>query len=255
MILQNINRDLACLRKMFNKAIDWDYCTENPVSKVKLFSECEYKRERVLSDKEECRLFQEAAEHLKPILTCALNTAMRISEILNLQWKHVDLERRQITIPSSSSKTNRKRVIPINDTLVRELKRVNSSGEGHVFLYLDSKTGKNRPVKSIKTAFNRACERAGIEDLRFHDLRHTAASRLIDRGADPVAVQYILGHANLKTTEIYLHSYLQQMRKAIDRLGPKGTKQAKIGESLLHRCDISETDNSEAPLTPFITVN
>jgi len=180
---------------------------------------------------------------------------MRISEILNLQWQHVDLERRQITIPSSSSKTNRKRVIPINDTLIRELKRVNSSGEGHVFLYLDTKTGKNRPVKSIKKAFNRACERAGIKELRFHDLRHTAASRLIDRGADPVAVQYILGHANLKTTEIYLHSNLQQMRKAIDRLGPKGTKQAQIGESLLHRCDISETNNSEAPLTPFITVN
>ncbi len=127
--------------------------------------------------------------------------------------------------------------------------------DGHVFLYFDTKIGQNRLVKSIKKAFNRACERASIKELRFHDLRHTAASRLIDRGADPVAVQYILGHANLKTTEIYLHSNLQQMRKAIERLDSKGTKQPRIGESLLHPCDISEADNSKAPLNLFITVN
>lgn len=216
-----INRYLACLRKMFNKAVDWNYIAVSPFRGIKLFSEREFKRDRVLSHEEEKRLYQVAAPHLKPILVCALMTAMRTSEILGLRWENVNLERRQIIIKAESCKSGKPRIIPINSTLFAELgklKNMNNGVSRHVFLYRDTKTGKLRPVKSVRKAFNMACKRGNIKDLKFHDLRHTASTRLIDKGANPVAVQRILGHANLKTTEIYLHSSFEQTKEVMELL-------------------------------------
>jgi len=233
-----INRDLACLKKMFNKAIDWGYTTSNPVKKIKLFSEEEYRRDRILSNEEEKRLYREAAPHLKPILTCALMTAMRRSEILTLKWENVDLENRQITIKAASAKSGKKRLIPINDTLREELKRLKEMSNEiseFVFLYKGLKTEKFRPLKSVQKAFVRACQRANIKDLVFHDLRRTAASRLIKKGADPISVKKILGHASLKTSEIYLHSSIKQIQEAVNLLDLDRVEKAKNEDDLLHR--------------------
>lgn len=78
----SINRDLSCLSKMFSKAIDWGYLNENPVARIKRFSEKDNMRERVLSEEEEERLVQHSSEHLKPIIITASNTGMRLGEIL-----------------------------------------------------------------------------------------------------------------------------------------------------------------------------
>ncbi|MCJ7486179.1 MAG: tyrosine-type recombinase/integrase, partial [Candidatus Aminicenantes bacterium] len=66
-----------------------------------------------------------------------------------------------------------------------------------------------------RRAFETACRRAGIKNFRFHDLRHTAGTRLIESGADPITVRDILGHAELKTTEVYLHSSLKRMEATV----------------------------------------
>lgn len=212
-----INRELTVLKKMLNLAIDWQLSeiSVNPVKRARYFSEASYKRDRVLSYEEETALFREASDHLKPILTCALQTGMRCAEILGLKWENVDLEKRQILIKAESSKSGKGRIIPITSTLLYELRRLEGRSHGSdqfVFLY------KSRPVKSIQVAFTNARCRAGIKDLTFHDLRHTFASRLVSKGANPVSVKNILGHANLKTTEIYLHANLKQMREAIELL-------------------------------------
>lgn len=214
-----INRELTVLKKMLNLAIDWEFEIEqNPVKRARYFSEEKYKRDRVLSYEEENRLFQASALHLKPILTCALQTGMRCAEILGLKWENVDLEKRQIHVKAESSKSGKARIIPINSTLAYELKMLDRTRSPFVFLYDDPKTGESRPIKYVQHSFNAACRRAGITGLRFHDLRHTVASRLASRGANPVSIKNILGHSNLRTTEIYLHSNLKQMREEIERL-------------------------------------
>jgi integrase len=118
---------------------------------------------------------------------------------------------------AEASKSGKKRIVPINETLRMELDRLgklNKAKSGFVFLYEDPKSGKMRNVKTVRKAFVMACRRAGIMNLRFHDLRHAAGTRLIKSGADPISVRDILGHADLKTTEGYLHSSLKRMEAA-----------------------------------------
>ena len=254
-----INRELTVLKKMLNLAIEWGFEIErNPVAKGKFFSEEEYRRNRVLTDEEEKRLFHVAAPHLRPVLTCALSTAMRYTEILGLRWENVDLVKRQITIKAESSKTGKRRVVPINDTLFAELgklKKLNSGASPFVFLYEDPKTGKRRPVKTVRRAFLMACRRACIKDLTFHDLRHTVGSRLISKGTDPVSVKNILGHSNLKTTEIYLHSNMKQMREAVERLDEKPKSDAENLQNLLPICNSNREENSGKPQNSLFSMN
>ena len=222
-----INKELTVLKKIMALAQEWEFGVEkNPVRRARYFSEEEYRRERVLSYEEEERLFKAAAPHLHSILTCALQTAMRLGEILSLKWKNVDLEKRQLTIRPESSKSGRSRTIPVNNTLsnlLDELGRANDGKSEFVFLYDDPKIGKPRPIKYVQHSFTAACRRAGIQSLTFHDLRHTAASRMIAKGANPVSVKNILGHSSLRTSEIYFHSNLEQMQKAVSLLSENVT--------------------------------
>jgi excisionase family DNA binding protein len=244
-----INRELTVLKKALNLALEWCFeLVKNPVVKGNFFSEEEYKRNRVLSLDEESKLFEVAAFHLQAILVCALNTGMRVSEILGLTWPDVDLERGHITVKAESSKSGRARVIPVNKALAAVLSVLKTKAggkQGHVFLYQDPATGKQRPVKTIRKAFNQACRRAGIKNLRFHDLRHTFGSRLSSRGADLVSVKNLLGHANLKTTEVYLHSSLGQMEKAVSLLDGSGAPSSPNPSSPLHICDTGSRKESQ----------
>jgi integrase len=183
---------------------------------------------------------------------------MRVSEILSLSWDCVDLKKKQITVHAKSSKSGKQRLIPINISLYKvlnELKGKNCGNSKHVFLYEDPRTGKLRPITMVRNAFNSACKRAGIKNLHFHDLRHTFGSRLIENGADPISVKDLLGHANLKTTEVYLHSSLKRMREAVSLLDQKPDIDAKIGEKLLHICNISNEQDSEKLVNAFFSVN
>jgi len=254
-----INRELTVLKKMLNLAIEWGFEIEkNPVKKGNFFSEEEYRRNRILSYEEEKRLYEAAAPHIKPVLTCALSTGMRYSEILGLKWENVDLEKRQITIKAESSKSGKRRLIPVNDKLFAEmekLKRLNNGISDFVFLYEDPETGKQRPVKTVRRAFVMACRRANIKDMTFHDLRHTVGSRLISRGVDPVSVKNILGHANLKTTEIYLHSSLKQMREAVEMLDERPGMNARNVEKLLRICNAEKGEKGKKLANALFSVN
>ena len=254
-----INRELTVLKKMLGLAIEWNFDIEsNPVKKGNYFPEEEYKRERVLSPEEEKKLFKAAAPHLKAIISCALSTGMRFSEILGLKWTEVDLEKKQITVSAKSSKSGKQRVIPINSLLFSLFERqmeLNAGKCDFVFLYEDPKTGKLRPITTVRRAFTMACKRAGIKNLTFHDLRHTFGSRLIERGADPVSVKDLLGHANLKTTEIYLHSSIGRMREAVSLLEEDQGKNAKNLEDLLRICNMGKTEKGEKRTNVFFSVN
>ena len=242
-----INRELTVLKKMLNLAIDWQFDIEqNPVKRARYFSEEKYRRDRVLSAEEEISLFREAAAHLKPILTCALQTGMRVGEILGLKWENVNLEKHEILIKAEASKSGKARIIPITSTLSYELEKLRGNFPGNdqfVFLY------KFRPVKSVNLAFTNARRRAGIKDLTFHDLRHTVASRLVSKGANPVSIKNILGHTNLRTTEIYLHSNLKQMREAIDLLDDFSNGEGVPSSPIRHRS--FSTKKKKSATIPF----
>jgi integrase len=143
-----------------------------------------------------------------------------------LKWENVDLENNIITVEHTNTKSKKTRKIPINTSLRKVLleQRLKTKSSGYVFL-----SSKGRPYKrhdSLKQAFTGACRRAGIRNLRFHDLRHTSATRMIETGATIVAVSRILGHADLKTTMRYAHpeSSLKDAVENISDFGPDRTQ-------------------------------
>lgn len=200
-----VNRELACLSHLFNLAKRQQrFFGENPVSISKLLPE-HNQVERILKMEEETELLSSSSPELKTIILCALNTGMRKNEIITLKWENLDLDRNIITIEHTNTKSKKTRRIPINSTLRKLLleQKLKVGTSEYVFL---SSTGQ--PYKrhdSLKQAFGGACKRANIKGLRFHDLRHTAATRMIEAGASIVAVSRILGHADLKTTMRYAH--------------------------------------------------
>lgn len=200
-----VNRELACLSHLFNLAKRQKrFFGENPVSISKLLPE-HNQVERILNRDEETRLLESSSPVLKAILLCALHTGMRKNEILSLKWDNVDLENKIITLEHTNTKSKKTRRIPINSTLRRIFleQRLKVGSSNYVFL-----STKGSPYKrhdSLNQSFAGACKRANIEGLRFHDLRHTAATRMIESGASIVAVSRILGHSDLKTTMRYAH--------------------------------------------------
>ncbi|MGB7294207.1 MAG: tyrosine-type recombinase/integrase [Candidatus Aminicenantales bacterium] len=209
--LSTINRELACLKTLFGKAIEWEKCETNPARKVKKFRENGVK-ERILTIDEMRRLIDAASLAIRPVLVTALNTGMRKNEILSLRWSNVDLLKGYILI--EDSKSGRSRKIPMNGQVLEALGGLKQGGE---FIFANSGTGTH--IKDVKTAFWGACRRAKIKDLRFHDLRHTAATRMIEAGIDLVTVSRILGHASIQMTMRYAHPTPENMRRAVEKLG------------------------------------
>ena len=219
------NRELALLKKIFNLAVDWGFITSNPVIKVKLFPEKDNLKERVLSEAEEAKILRESAPHLKPIIITALSTGMRKNEILSLMWSNVDVGRK--TILASKTKSGKNRTIPINTVLVKVLEDL-KAGSRSEFVF-SGPEGKG--IRTVRRAFANACRRAGVNGLRFHDLRHTFATRLIRKGVDIVTVQNLLGHHSVTVTQRYTHTDGGQKREAVELLA---SQTAKTPEDLSH---------------------
>ena len=211
------NRELALLKVMFSKGIDWGLCERNPVKKVKLFPESENIKERILTPEEESRLLAASPAHLRPILVVALNTGMRRGEILKLNWSNVDLLRRQILV--TGTKSGKNRIIPINSDLLSVLEDLKRTKGGNGYVFANTRSG--RPLQDIKRAFHTACSAAGIRGFRFHDCRHTFGTRLVHRGVDLITVKDLLGHSTVKVTERYTHSTSDSKRSAVEVLTMK----------------------------------
>lgn len=218
-----VNREIASLRHLFNLAIKWDYVTENPVARKVEFLEENNTITRCLADEEEGRLMASLPQHLKAIAKFALHTGMRRGEILNLTWPDISLENGLIRVRPESSKGKRHREIPI-DEVAREVLSELPRSIDCPYVFWNPDTGDVR--KELKTAWLSAVKRAGIKDFRFHDLRHTFASRLVQREASLVAVKDLLGHSDIKTTMRYSHLAPSDLRRAISLLdSPKITTQ------------------------------
>ncbi len=111
------------------------------------------------------------------------------------------------------SKSNKKRSVPINQTVKAMLDRLKRKSE---FVFPSPKTGGR--LDNIKRSFRRAVERSGLADFRFHDLRHTAATRMADAGADAFTLMKILGHSDIRMTSRYTHATDTALRRAVANL-------------------------------------
>lgn len=204
-----VNRELGCLKYMFSMAIKWGRATTNPVKEVRFF-QVDNTSLRVLSKEEEEKLLMASSPHVKLLIITALNTGMRLGELLNLTWDKVNLDNRTITIDHTKNRDYR--IIPMNQHLTNTLKCVKK-----ISSYVFSKED-GRPYGSIKTAFRAAVRRAGIPYCRFHDLRHTFATRLVMRGIDLVTVQQLLGHKSIAMTMRYSHPTPEHRKMAVEVL-------------------------------------
>ena len=206
-----VNRTLAVLKSMFNRAITWGKADKNPFVGVKLFKE-NNQRLRFLELEEIPKLLSHCCKHLNPIVILALNTGMRKSEILGSRWDSVDFKRGIITLPDT--KNGEKREVPLNAVAMEALNKVpRRSGSPYVFC---NKAGE--PYGDIKKSFLTAVENSGIINFHFHDLRHTFASHLVMAGVDLNTVRELLGHKSLAMTLRYSHLSPDHKKRAVDVL-------------------------------------
>ena len=208
-----VNRSLACLKSMFNRAIVWGrYEGVNPSTRVKMCKEKNI-RLRYLEKEEITRLVENCSEDLRPIVIMAVNTGMRRGEILNLKWHDVDFKRDVISL--LETKSDEKREVPMNEAVKDALIKVRKNPKSpYIFCY---KNGEQ--VKDIRKSFWTALKKSGIKDFRFHDLRHSAASHLVMAGIDLNTVREILGHKTIEMTLRYAHLSPNHKKHAVDVLG------------------------------------
>lgn len=232
-----VNREVACLKTIFNKAVEWGKIEKSSIQFIKKFKE-DPGRERILNAEEVRRLIEYASPSIRPVLIVALNTGMRRNEILCLKLRDVDFIKEFIFIENSKSGKSRK--IPMNAAVFAILNSLPHSSE-YIFFNPETKTH----IKGIKTAFKAACRRAEIKGLRLHDLRHTALSKMVEAGIDLVTVSKIAGHSSIQMTMRYAHPTPENMRRAVDVLN----------EILGQRGQKSDTSITSKPVTPSILYN
>jgi integrase len=214
-----VNKELATLKHLYTLAMRWRYVNRNPVREVKLLKEPPG-RLRYLLPEQYFRLLHACALRsptLKAIMICARHTGMRQGEILSVTWSDVDLRERTVTL--RQTKNNELRMLPINDTLLSELRALPRPLDSQARVF----DGWTRAALTM--AFRRATKRAGIADFRFHDLRHDFASQLVMRGANLRTVQMLLGHKDLRMTTRYAHLSQEHLQEAV-RLLEGGSEEA-----------------------------
>ena len=231
------NRELGALKRLINKAITWGMAVSNPVLSVKPLRE-ERGRMRFLSLEEAGRLMECASHHLRPIIATALCTGMRRGEIMGMRWKDIDLRNRTIFVPHT--KNGHSRYVPISDSLFNVLSNLpQHNGSDYLFAGVPKIGKKGKPFNDVRPSFENACTLAGIENFRFHDLRHTAASHMAMAGIPLKIIGEVLGHRSIEMTERYAHLSPGFLRNAVNAL-PDWTGNREYGRKPVAKSEIAK---------------
>lgn len=212
-----LNRDVTALKAALSKAVEWGHLKEHPLASIKPLKTDSAAKVRFLTDEEERRLRSalDSRPLLRVLVLLALNTGLRRGELFNLRWEDVDLARGFVTVAGTGAKSGRTRHVPLNAEARRVLEgwRHATGGEGLVF---PSRAGGT--MTNVKRSWGSALREAQISGFRFHDLRHTFASRLVMQGVDLNTVRELLGHADLKMTLRYAHLAPEHKAAAVELL-------------------------------------
>jgi integrase len=210
--ITTVNRELQLLRRVLNVAVSNGWIKRNPfeLGDALITPGDEKKRERIITREEEARLLGACTgkrEHLRPIIICALDTGMRKGEILKILPADVDIQNRIITVQAFNTKTMRERQVAMTERLARELK----------LLLRNLPEREEVPVfgmaEDFKRGFNTARKIAGMSEVRFHDLRHTHATRLVAAHVPLSEVGRALGHTQANTTFRYVNANVETARR------------------------------------------
>jgi integrase len=201
-----VNRELDTLRNMLNMAVTWNLIDSSPYKGIKHFR-VNNTNLRIVSEDEFQKLYAAASPILRPVLLAAVMTGMRKGEIFNLEWAEVNFKEGFILV--RDSKNYESRTITLHPKLREVLLTLRDKSQSeYVF------EGR----KSTTHSWGTALKKSGIPHCRFHDLRHTFATRLVMKGADLVTVQELMGHKNITMTKRYSHPTPEHKKQAVERL-------------------------------------
>lgn len=205
-----VKHRLGFLRTIFNLGIKNLKVADNPareVAKIPLNNE----RVRYFMGDEQDRMFAALPAKYHDAVKLDLLTGLRASNLLDLEWAHVDLDAGVYTIPHA--KNGKALRLPLHADAKKLLASLPRNGNRYVF------PGRNgQPVRSLLEAFPKAIRKAGIDNFHFHDLRHTFASRLAMQGVDTLTIKKLGGWRTLLMVERYTHLSPSHLRDALNRL-------------------------------------
>lgn len=247
-----VNRDLSRIRGALSRAVDWGMLAQHPMKSVKQAKGADDSRVRYLSRDEETRLrialvsrengrrasrerhnaWHEArgtaghqqwaadgyTDHLAPMALLALNTGMRRGELLGLEWASVNLQAKILTVTAGNAKSRKARHLPLNAEAMDVLTRWKAqAGKGARLVFPSPKTGGR--MDNINSSWEEVCSAAELADFRFHDLRHSFASRLVMAGVDLNTVRELLGHSDIRMTLRYAHLAPDKLAEVVAKIG------------------------------------
>jgi integrase len=221
-------RLLATVRSVLRACVRWGWLNEAPLMAM---PRAERGEPRFITREEFEKLYKELPGHLKPLARFSVETGARYGSATKLQWSAVDLKRKHAFIGSSTSKSKRSVAIPLNDAAVAALR--SQIGRHAVYVFADHK--QRAPIGSVKTAWGKAVERAALEGLRWHDLRHTWASWHTQNGTPPTVLRELGGWASLAMVERYSHLSAEHLAQWVGRTKAGTASQRHRGKELVYK--------------------
>jgi integrase len=219
-----VNRLLALIRSILRRAaLDWEWIDKPPV--IKLYREAK-RRVRYLSATQAAMLIQELPQHLADMVTFSLATGLRRSNVTKLEWSQVDMQRNVAWIHGDQAKAGKPIHVTLNATAIAVLTKQIGKHPRSVFCY------KGKSITQVNTkAWYKALKRAGIEDFRWHDLRHTWASWLTQNGVPLNVIQEMGAWESAEMVRRYAHlapeQFAQHARVLDDVLNGTNLAQSK----------------------------
>jgi len=209
------NRYTSYLRRLCSLAVRDGVLMASPFRQIKPLKEPPGPT-RFLTDAEALVLLKALPATARPPVVLAMNTGLRREECLRLRWDSVDLDNRVVTV--YKTKSGKARSVPLNAAALAALRSLNSWMTSPWVFPSDNPATPTDPDNFYNRIFLPACHRAGLDDVGFHTLRHTFASHLAMADTTLYAIQKLLGHANIRTTERYAHLAPSYLKEPVERL-------------------------------------
>ena len=207
-----VNRMLALLRSILNRAVKhWEWIESAP--SIRMLNEPP-KRIRWLTHEEAEKLLKELPDHLEDMAKFTLATGLRESNVTGLMWEQIDMQRRCCWIHPDQAKAKKAIAVPLNSDAITIIRKQIGKNQQYIFTYKG-----NRVTRANNHAWQKALVRAGIEDFRWHDLRHTWASRHIQNGTPLHILRELGGWADLTMVLRYAHLSSKHLEEYADNAG------------------------------------
>ncbi len=211
------------LKAAFNRAVEWEYITSNPFAKVKVPKVATKQPVFIIESEFDTLIDHSPNDLFKVLFKLAYNTGMRLGEIVNLRWESINLEDKFIRIANTedfTTKSKKERIIPIGNSLLEILTEHETKNRKSSNKYVFEKIlGIRLNEDYVSKKFKEAVREANLPDkYHFHTLRHSFASRLVQKGVPLYVVKELMGHSDIATTQIYSHLRQENLVEAIQVL-------------------------------------